>query len=739
LEVGVALSNGSPCSLHENGFEPRRALAYTPAATLSRERLDPGRTLSLVDRVFPVISWRFALRGFVCSGRLRRVMGVAQACVESRSVEALAEEIATFAARIDAAKHALLTLLRRFDELEGFGRYGAMSTAHWLSWRTGMRPAAAREHVRVARALGGFPRVDAAMRKGELSYSRVRAITRVATARTEEDLLNLATYSTASQLERVCRAYRSVLQDASNAPVDRRRFVRRQRTPDGMVRLSIQLPPEEAELVWEAMTRAMESPKETAAATTSEDRVRDSAESPGAAATTLADRVRDSAETPGPRPRPRRTGSAIPRKRRARATTPADRVRDSAETPDGATPAGAAGVRVEGVARVSRRLARRVLGGMARASAARRPTTFPQRLARSFCSTRRKTGQEGEAPEFVRRIDARSTEAADSPKTRTRRYRPSDPDWRSSGSSPESSSVTWNGRKPWPKTERWQARRAQARRDRAAARARLARREAIAASPHASSTAPEGSGSMARAKCTDAPVAKVQAPGEVRPWIGPVERGPMERAANDGVGVEERRADALVAVAEAYLRSPRCPGGSGLSLLLITTREHLALGGAGAAERAGSRARRCEHGVETGQGAVLFDGMFASLAATRRVACDAAIVEVTRSVSGEVLDVGRRTRSIPPAIRRALWLRDAGGCRFPGCTNTRHLDGHHIEHWADGGATSLDNLVQLCRLCRARHNRHYAASVVMPRRRPLAALSPGRQARKAPIDYAYAA
>ena len=58
--------------------------------------------------------------------------------------------------------------------------------------------------------------------------------------------------------------------------------------------------------------------------------------------------------------------------------------------------------------------------------------------------------------------------------------------------------------------------------------------------------------------------------------------------------------------------------------------------------------------------------------------------------------IGRRSRTIAPALRRALKRRD-GGCRFPGCTHTRFVDGHHIQHWADGGETCLENLVLLCR------------------------------------------
>jgi hypothetical protein len=80
----------------------------------------------------------------------------------------------------------------------------------------------------------------------------------------------------------------------------------------------------------------------------------------------------------------------------------------------------------------------------------------------------------------------------------------------------------------------------------------------------------------------------------------------------------------------------------------------------------------------------------------RRLTCDASLVRITEDEDGEPLDVGRKTRTIPPAIRRALRSRDAGCC-FPGCTYQRYLDAHHIEHWADGGQTKLKNLVTLCR------------------------------------------
>jgi hypothetical protein len=92
----------------------------------------------------------------------------------------------------------------------------------------------------------------------------------------------------------------------------------------------------------------------------------------------------------------------------------------------------------------------------------------------------------------------------------------------------------------------------------------------------------------------------------------------------------------------------------------------------------------------------LEDGPRVSAETSRRIACDCSRVPLLEDEEGEPLSIGRKSRSIPPAIRRALRFRD-DGCRFPGCTHKRFVDGHHIEHWADGGETSLDNLVQLCR------------------------------------------
>jgi hypothetical protein len=91
----------------------------------------------------------------------------------------------------------------------------------------------------------------------------------------------------------------------------------------------------------------------------------------------------------------------------------------------------------------------------------------------------------------------------------------------------------------------------------------------------------------------------------------------------------------------------------------------------------------------------LEDGTRVSAETSRRLSCDAGLVRVHHAGDGGILDVGRRTRTIPPALRRALEVRD-GGCRFPGC-GSRFTEGHHVKHWADGGETSLANCLLLCR------------------------------------------
>ena len=127
---------------------------------------------------------------------------------DADALDELGHEIATLAAHIHAATHRLLTLIRGFDRRRGWELDGQRSCAHWLALRTGIDLGAAREKVRVARALADLPGTSASMARGELSFSAVRALTRVAQPENEGDLLELARGCTTAQIEHMVRGWR---------------------------------------------------------------------------------------------------------------------------------------------------------------------------------------------------------------------------------------------------------------------------------------------------------------------------------------------------------------------------------------------------------------------------------------------------------------------------------------------------------------------------------------------------
>ena len=182
--------------------------------------------------------------------------------------------------------------------------------------------------------------------------------------------------------------------------------------------------------------------------------------------------------------------------------------------------------------------------------------------------------------------------------------------------------------------------------------------------------------------------------GRLSPEVGAIVQRALEAAADvlrkEGAGVPpaaglddevtpgQRRADALGRLAEAALSASLDSGSAGDRYQVVLHSETSEPGGV----------------VETDGGAIRV-----SAETWRRIACDASVVQMRDDGCGNPLDVGRKQRSVPPAIRRALASRDRS-CRFPGCTS-RRCDVHHVTHWEDGGATSIDNLVLLCR----RHHR----------------------------------
>jgi hypothetical protein len=356
-------------------------------------------------------------------------------------IEALGDEIATLAAHIAAATHRLLALIAQFDRLRGWQGAGHRSCAHWLSFRTGIDLGAAREKVRAARALEQLPQTSAAMAAGELSFSQVRALTRVAEPETEAALLDLARGATTSQLERMVRAWKRGTR-LDEAAAERARFAARTLSifpdDDGMHLVRGRVPPEVGVLLMRAIDAA-------------------------------ADALFPAEDPTCPRD---------PEQRRADA---------------------------------------------------------------------------------LALVAARALEAG------------------------------------------------------------------------------FGNAAVPAAAAEDSP-AELPA--------GPTPAPPIS-------GTRAARYQVVLHVETATLQRDSEPGRSELE-----------------------------------------DGSRVSAETSRRLSCDCALVRVRRDAEGGILDVGRRTRTIPPALRRALEVRDRG-CRFPGC-GLRFADAHHVEHWADGGETSLRNCVLLC-------------------------------------------
>jgi hypothetical protein len=177
------------------------------------------------------------------------------------SLDRLGDEIAELAAHLDAATAHLLDLIREFDARGGWNN-GFPSCAAWLTWRIGLAPGAAREHVRVARALGTLPRLAQALGRGELSYAKVRALTRVATPETEERLLAVGRAGTAEHVERIVRGWRRVERKAEAEEATRQHTSRALHVypdDDGTVRIRGRLAPEVGALLLKALAAARES------------------------------------------------------------------------------------------------------------------------------------------------------------------------------------------------------------------------------------------------------------------------------------------------------------------------------------------------------------------------------------------------------------------------------------------------------------------------------------------------
>ena len=174
-------------------------------------------------------------------------------------IEALDENILNLCTHINAATYELLIMIREFDERGGCLKWGLESTAVWLAWRCDLSMATAREKVRVAQALKRLPLISEAFSSGELSYSKVRSLTRVASPDNEEELVAFALRNTASHVADYCRELRmgSTLSiDVAERAFTNRSFRLRRDADRGIVSITLELPLETSELIEKALDKA---------------------------------------------------------------------------------------------------------------------------------------------------------------------------------------------------------------------------------------------------------------------------------------------------------------------------------------------------------------------------------------------------------------------------------------------------------------------------------------------------
>jgi hypothetical protein len=184
------------------------------------------------------------------------------AAVDRRSVDDLDREICALARHMNAETYRLLVLVREFDDRFGWAKWGLRNCAEWLAWRCGLSLSVAREKVRTAQALRGLPAISAAFADGRLSYSKARALTRVSQMHDEESLLDYALRATAPQVEERCRQIRNVAPESTVSAWrawERRSLTLIRDEARGVMRISVEVPVEQGEVIAQALERAAEN------------------------------------------------------------------------------------------------------------------------------------------------------------------------------------------------------------------------------------------------------------------------------------------------------------------------------------------------------------------------------------------------------------------------------------------------------------------------------------------------
>jgi hypothetical protein len=192
-------------------------------------------------------------------------MGDAYGCEKpALTLRELEAQITELAGHLNAANYRWLSLIAEFDRRHGWSDGATQSCAHWLNWKCGLDLGAAREKVRVAHALTNLPRIAASMACGELSYSKARALTRVACANTEEYFLSIALHGTAAHVEKLVRGYRRAKEAeelSRDAQQQATRGISYFYDSDGSLVLKARLPAEIGALVIKALDAAVNDPE----------------------------------------------------------------------------------------------------------------------------------------------------------------------------------------------------------------------------------------------------------------------------------------------------------------------------------------------------------------------------------------------------------------------------------------------------------------------------------------------
>lgn len=184
------------------------------------------------------------------------VTATTELAIADLPLERLESEITELSGHLASATARLLGWISEYDRREGWKEWGCVSAAHWLSWKCGDDLHAAREKVRAARALDDLPQLASVFAAGELSFTKVRALTRVATAGDELEWIELARSSSGAQLERVVTQSQAAVERNENTDA-RRAFERRSATrssrSDGLDQLKLVGPSDAIDVIWAAL------------------------------------------------------------------------------------------------------------------------------------------------------------------------------------------------------------------------------------------------------------------------------------------------------------------------------------------------------------------------------------------------------------------------------------------------------------------------------------------------------